>query len=117
MSTGKRLAKRSILGTKVMVPGRDDRYHPGLIQAVKTSEDRPLPRYAVRLEDSLRTFEFLEQDLVGPGFKGVNEVQLREGQKVYVTHHQREMPGKVVRHDFDSQEVLITVDNTEVSTS
>lgn len=36
MSTGKRLAKRSILGTKVMVPGTDDLFHSGVIQAVKT---------------------------------------------------------------------------------
>ena len=39
MSTGKRLAKRSILGTKVMVPGQDGKFHPGHIQAVKQSDD------------------------------------------------------------------------------
>ena len=39
MSTGKRLAKRSILGTKVMVPGPDGKHYPGHIQAVKQSED------------------------------------------------------------------------------
>ena len=39
MSTGKRLAKRSILGSKVMVPGQDGKHYPGHIQAVKQSED------------------------------------------------------------------------------
>ena len=32
MSTGKRLATRSILGTRVVVPGEDGRFYPGLIQ-------------------------------------------------------------------------------------
>ena len=32
MSTGKRLAKRSILGTRVAVPGEDGRLYPGIIQ-------------------------------------------------------------------------------------
>jgi hypothetical protein len=34
MSTGKRLAKRSILGTRVVVPGEDGMFYPGLIQVV-----------------------------------------------------------------------------------
>jgi hypothetical protein len=32
MSTGKRLAKRSILGTRVVAPGEDGRLYPGMIQ-------------------------------------------------------------------------------------
>jgi len=32
MSTGKRLAKRSILGTRVVAPGEDGRFYPGMIQ-------------------------------------------------------------------------------------
>ena len=35
MSSGKRLAKRSILGTRVMAPGAEGLYEPGMIQ-VKT---------------------------------------------------------------------------------
>jgi hypothetical protein len=113
MSTGKRLAKRSILGTKVVVPGQDGRYYPGHILAVKTFEDASAEnRYSVRFEDSKRVFEFSEKDILGPGFRTtVADVQLTQGQVVYVTHNNREMQGKVVRHDFDSQDVLLTVGN------
>jgi hypothetical protein len=98
-----------------MVPGQDDLLHSGLIQAVKTYEDGGAAnRYSVRFEDSQRVFEFSERDIVGQGFRSVSDVQLRPGQRVYVTHNQREMRGRVVRHDFDSQDVLLTVDN-EVS--
>ena len=111
MSTGKRLAKRSILGTKVMVPGRDDLYHAGVIQAVKTPANEDI-RYSVRFEDAPhRVFEFSGSDLVGPGFRSVSDVKLAAGQRVYLTHHQREMQGKVVRHDYESQDVLITIGN------
>jgi hypothetical protein len=110
MSTGKRLAKRSILGTKVMVPGQDGKFYPGHIQAVKSSFDETTScRYSVRFEENRRVFEFTEKDIIGPGFSGVGSVQLLQGQVVYVTHNQREMSGKVVRHDFFAQDVLITV--------
>ncbi len=112
MSTGKRLAKRSILGTKVMVPGKDGRYYSGHIMAVKSPYDESAsapPRYSVRFEETRRTFEFAEKDVVGPGFSSVSSVQLLAGQVVYVTHNQREMQGRVVRHDFFAQDVLITV--------
>lgn len=112
MSTGKRLAKRSILGTKVMVPGQDGRYHPGLIMAIKTSEGFGIdPRYSVKLEESKRVFEFCEKDIVGPGFGSVSGNQLLAGQLVYITHNNREMCGKVIRHDIDSQDVLVNVGN------
>ncbi len=116
MSTGRRLAKRSILGTRVAVPGQDDLLHAGQVAAVKTCGDTGGSgggcRYSVRLDEPpRRVFEFAERDLVGPGFRGVSDVQLAPGQKVYVTHNQREMAGRVVRHDFHSQDVLLTVNN------
>ena len=36
MSTGKRLAKRSILGTRVSAPGEDGKFYPGIIADMKT---------------------------------------------------------------------------------
>eukprot|EP00095_Tigriopus_kingsejongensis_P006543 maker-scaffold515_size150689-snap-gene-0.29 protein:Tk06543 transcript:maker-scaffold515_size150689-snap-gene-0.29-mRNA-1 annotation:"zinc finger protein 704-like" len=110
MSTGKRLAKRSILGTKVMVPGQDGLFHPGWIQAIKTPEGTLSDaRYAVKFEESKRVFEFCESDILGPGFESVTSKHLQSGQGVFVTHNHREMCGKVVRHDFDSQDVLVKV--------
>lgn len=40
MSTGKRLAKRSILGTRVSAPGEDGKFYPGIIAAMKTCGDQ-----------------------------------------------------------------------------
>ncbi|XP_059087378.1 zinc finger protein 704-like [Tigriopus californicus] len=110
MSTGKRVAKRSILGTKVMVPGQDGLYHPGWIQAVKTPEGSLSDaRYAVKFEETKRVFEFCENDILGPGFESVTSKHLLPGQVVFVTHNNREMCGKVVRHDVESQDVLVKV--------
>ena len=123
MSTGKRLAKRSILGTRVASLGADGFYHPGMIQAMKTQEAEigigggvPMPnRYSVRFDDVRPSamgrvvVESLEDDIVGPGFKSINSVQLNVGQTVFVTHCQREMKGIVVRHDFETQDVILQI--------
>ena len=115
MSTGKRLAKRSILGTRVCILGLDGIWAPGMIQAVKTQEDGGIGggvmpnRYSVRFDDGRKTKEFLNNDIVGPGFKSVAEVRLEPGQPVFVTHNQREMKGTVVRHDFETQDVILQI--------
>ena len=116
MSTGKRLAKRSILGTRVAAPAGEGLYLTGIIQAVKTCEDPSLAnRFSVRFDDNpANVSEFLEGDLIGPGFKTVTCARLHAGQLVYVTHNQREMAGRVVRHDFDSQDVIITLSDVSL---
>ncbi len=111
MSTGKRLAKRSILGTKVMVPGVDGLYRAGFIQAVKTSDATGAASYSVRLEESGRAFEFAPRDVVGHGFRAPSEVHLPRGQRCFVTHNNREVEARVARHDLESQDVLLTIDN------
>jgi len=117
MSTGKRLAKRSILGTRVAAPISDGLYMTGIIQAVKTCEDPSLVnRFSVLFDDLNSKAEFLDTDLVGPGFKPVTSIKLEAGQLVYVTHMQREMAGRVVRHDFDSQDVIITLNDGDCET-
>ena len=116
MSTGKRLAKRSILGTRVAAPIGDGHYMTGVIQAVKTCEDPSLAnRFSVRLDDS-RVSEYLDHDLVGPGFKPVTCIQMVPGQTVYCTHLQREMSGRVVRHNFDTQDVIIALNDVRLIT-
>jgi len=91
-----------------------------MIQAVKTQEDGGIGggvmpnRYSVRFDEpGRRTTEFLSKDIVGPGFKHVSQVQLEAGQPVFVTHNQREMKGKVVRHDFESQDVILQINENE----
>lgn len=109
MSTGKRLAKRSILGTRVVAPGLDGRLYPAIIQAVKTYEDRVSEnRYSVRFDNSRKVVEFHEHQIIGSGFSGlVNLPQLRAGQKVYITHQGREMEGHVMEHKTGQDSLLV----------
>ena len=81
-----------------------------LLQAMKTYEDPSLSnRYSVRFDESRRVVEFLEADIIGPGFQSVGSVQLQPGQVVFVTHNQREMQARVIRHDYETQDVLLRI--------
>jgi len=111
MSTGKRLAKRSILGTRIVAPGHDGRFYPAVIQAVKTYEDRLSEnRYTVRFDNSRKVSEFLETDLIGPGFSCVNSLScLLAGQRVYLTHLGREMEATIMSHDRENDQVVVNL--------
>ena len=108
MSTGKRLAKRSILGTRVVAPGDEGLYQPGVIQAVKTAENSDVPsRYSVRFDLTRKVREYSESDIIGPGFAGLTGIKLRPGQIVYVTYCNREMQGSVVCHRPNIDQVIV----------
>lgn len=125
MSTGKRLAKRSILGTRIVAPGQDGRFYPAVIQAVKNlhgsaaaadraaahGERSRLPaRYTVRFDNSRKLSEFFETDLIGPGFGGVSGLQqLMAGQRVYLTHLGREMEGTIMSHDTAADQLVVNI--------
>ena len=112
MSTGKRLAKRSILGTRIVAPGHDGRFYPAVIQAVKTGEPHRLAenRYTVRFDNSRKISEFQEGDLIGPGFAGLsNLTQLMAGQRVYITHLGREMEGTIMTHDTHLDQITVNL--------
>ena len=113
MSTGKRLAKRSILGTRIVAPGQDGRFYPAVIQNVTQDRysERAPPRYTVRFDNSRKLSEFLETDLIGPGFSCVNNLvgQLMAGQRVYLTHLGREMEGTIISHDTGLDQVLVNI--------
>ncbi|KAF4519669.1 hypothetical protein B566_EDAN016772 [Ephemera danica] len=103
MSTGKRLAKRSIVGTRVCVPIGDGKYHAGIIHAVKSSPGGVFEslgnKYSVRLDSPPRTVaEYSEADMVGPGFQSIIGLKLQEGQKVFLTHNGREVSASVISH-------------------
>lgn len=123
MSTGKRLAKRSIIGTRVCAPGDDGKYYSGIIQAVKTPAPfadnsncinlTPNTRYTVKFDYKeaapLRGYrEYRECELIGPGFRSISGVRLLAGQKVYLTYNGREVSGEVVEHSTISDELNIT---------
>lgn len=112
MSTGKRLAKRSILGTRIVAPGQDGRFYPAVIQNVTQDRysERAPTRYTVRFDNSRKLSEFLETDLIGPGFSCVNTLtQLMAGQRVYLTHLGREMEGTIISHDTSIDQVLVNI--------
>ncbi|XP_046391901.1 zinc finger protein 704 [Ischnura elegans] len=109
MSTGKRLAKRSIIGTRVCALGEDQLYHPGVINAVRTTaapagSGPGENRYSVRFDCSspqrrgsgVVAREYRDSEIVGPGFRSVTNVRLRPGQKVFLTHNGREVAGRVL---------------------
>lgn len=107
MSTGKRLAKRSILGTRVCARTLDGLHMPGVIQATKTDPDDE-NLYTVTFADKT-TAEYRGDDLIGPGFQTVAGLTLKANQKVYVTYNGREVSGVVMDHDVARDEVLITI--------
>ncbi|CAH1280498.1 unnamed protein product [Diabrotica balteata] len=124
MSTGKRLAKRSIIGTRVCAPGEDGKYYSGVIQAVKTpanfSENSncinltPNTRYTVRFDPrqgnlGRTSCEFHESQLIGPGFQSVLGLELVQGQKCFVTYNGRENSGEVCKHHTETDEVIIRI--------
>ncbi|XP_054720180.1 LOW QUALITY PROTEIN: zinc finger protein 395-like [Uloborus diversus] len=107
MSTGKRLAKRSILGTRVCAPNDQGLFVPGVIQASRTDDHRNL--YNVCLDDGKTIREYGPADLVGPGFRTVSDVILQRGQRVFVTHNGREVRGVVSDHRPDTDEVELSL--------
>lgn len=122
MSTGKRLAKRSIIGTRVVAPVEEGLYHSAVIHAVKSTKDDGgvgEAKYSVRFDDTRTICVFRESELIGPGFQSVNSIVLNPGQRVYLTFNGREVTGEVKRHDtaMDEVDVIICPPGHEVSTA
>lgn len=137
MSTGKRLAKRSIIGMRVCALSPDDGlYYPGRITSVKTPDSpkdnqncinlTPNTRYSVRFDPNpalipLRRgiYEFSCSELIGDGFGNITDVKLKPNQKIYITHNGRETGGVVLEHDVTLDEVTIQIQTSpnEVSAS
>ena len=124
----KRLAKRSILGTRVAVRGDDGKFYAGMIQATKTCEEAessssssraesnrgggPVQtenRYSVRLDATRKVKECAESEIIGPGFGSVAGNKLCAGQIVYVTHMNREVQGAVLHHGKESVVIQLLV--------
>ncbi|XP_014478807.1 PREDICTED: zinc finger protein 395-like [Dinoponera quadriceps] len=120
MSTGKRLAKRSIIGTRVCAPGDDGKYYCGVIHAVKTPQPADSGQsvtaktlYSVRF-DSVPgghppSAEYSDRDLIGPGFGTVTSTRLVPGQKVYLTYNGREIHAEVTQHRQQLDEVDVVI--------
>ena len=139
MSTGKRLAKRSIIGTRVCAPSSDGKYYSGVIHAVKTpagtgtlssKSDNGLSinsktRYSVRFDPvpagtgkaPSSNNEYSDRDLIGPGFNSVTGAKLVTGQKVFLTYNGREIQAEVTQHreHLDEVDVAFAPSGQEVN--
>ncbi|GLG99955.1 Uncharacterized protein GBIM_06329 [Gryllus bimaculatus] len=113
MSTGKRLAKRSIIGTRVCAPAEDGKFYSGVIQSVKSPAEGgdADTRYSVRFDAPIPAREFTDQQLIGPGFQTVVSGirRLVAGQRVYLTYNGREVSGEVSAHDPEADDVRVCI--------
>ncbi|KAK7583818.1 hypothetical protein V9T40_004781 [Parthenolecanium corni] len=138
MSTGKRLAKRSIIGTRVCAPGEDGLFYSGVIQSVKTTaaeqpnsngsgcgtgtgncdfaEPNVDTQYSVRFDLAFASKkcpavkrDFYGSQIIGPGFQPLSNFHLLPGQKVYLTYNGREISGHIVRHNALADEVTVSI--------
>lgn len=114
MSCGKRLAKRSILGTRVCAPV-EGQYYSGLIQGTKTSSvDIRETLYCVLFDNAFNgrkiCFDYKAIQLIGPGFQSISIANLNKGQKIYITYNGREVSAIVDSHNVSTDEVFLTVD-------
>ncbi|XP_076457116.1 zinc finger protein 704-like isoform X2 [Babylonia areolata] len=110
MSGTKRLAKRSILGTRVSALWQQDgRYYPGVIRAQAT-EETPSSKalYTVHFDDGFEA-NVTGKDIIGQGFQTGPSGRLKHGQKVFVTMNGREVCGVVAHHDRRIDEVIISL--------
>lgn len=123
MSTNKRLAKRSIVGTRICAPGPDKLYYSGIIQKVKTPSIGIIDtnhcitlthdtKYTVRFDIGQAMVglrEYLGSELIGPGFQNVINVNLAAGQRVFITYNGRESVAEVISHDFAKDEISVRI--------
>ncbi|KAI8764661.1 zinc finger protein 395, partial [Biomphalaria glabrata] len=110
MFGNKRLAKRSIVGTRVSALWpQDGRFYPGIIQS-QLSEDTITSSgvYVVKFNDG-HCLNVKSKLIIGHGFQPITSVTLKWGQKVFITLNGREVSGVVLRHSRETDEVVINV--------
>ncbi len=71
----RRLAKRSIIGTRVSAPWQDGRYYPGTIQATETAINGD--EYFTLLFDDGYTKTLTDREIIGPGFQPITTAKLK----------------------------------------
>ncbi|KAL5013204.1 hypothetical protein ScPMuIL_007474 [Solemya velum] len=107
MLSNRRLAKRSIIGTKVSAQRQDGYFHPGVIDC-QLGEVINGVTYLIRFDDGQEK-SVHSKWIVGPGFQQVTDHFLERGQCVYTTLNGREVCGGVVKHDPGSGDVCIGI--------
>ena len=103
----RRLAKRSIIGTRVCAPLQDGRLHPGVIQSTQTGPNGN-ELYIVSFDDGYSAI-FNETNIAGPGFQNISNLRLLPKQQVFITNNGRECAGTVIHHNLAKEEIKIQV--------
>ena len=105
----RRLAKRSIVGSKISARRQNGRYVPGVIQS-QYAEEGPFSDavYSIKFEDGSEGL-IPGKNIIGPGFQSTLTAVLKSGQNVFLTLNGREINGSVVQHNRDSDEIVVTV--------
>ncbi|XP_033121632.1 zinc finger protein 704-like [Anneissia japonica] len=107
MYGSRRMAKRSIVGTRVAAPWQDGIFYPGVIKDIKSRAGSETV-YTIHFEDGYaRTYR--DVDIVGPCFQPVSKVHLKFNQTVFTTYNGREIAGVVQKHRKQTNEVLIVL--------
>ena len=102
MFGARRLAKRSIIGTRVSALSAKGGhfYEQGVIQSTLAWPNGE-EVYTVSFVDGT-TCTLRDADIVGVGFRTVASTQLAHGQRVYITHAGREVSGSIHRASSSS---------------
>lgn len=109
MFSNRKLAKRSIIGTKISALWQDGRFYPGSIRNYSAEESFIFgQKYTIQFDDGYSK-EVRANDIVGSGFQTISSVDLKHGQKLYLTLNGREVPGVVIDHDRERDIVIVNV--------
>ena len=105
----RRLAKRSIVGSKISARRQNGRYCPGVIQS-QYAEEGPFTDaiYSVLFEDGADNL-ISGKHIIGPGFNPATSAVLKTGQNVFLTLNGREVNGSVIQHNRETDDVTINV--------
>ena len=96
MFGSKRPGKRSIVGTKVCAVFDEQFYRPGSIQSVQMPAEQCQEQTYSVVFDEGGCGVYKEHQLIGPGFRSLCADQVKTGQKIYLTHNNREVKGIVL---------------------
>lgn len=105
----RRLAKRSIVGSKISARRQNGRYCPGVIQS-QYADEGPFTDavYNVLFEDGTENL-ISGKHIIGSGFNPNTSAVLKNGQNVFLTLNGREVSGTVIQHNRETDDVLVNV--------
>jgi hypothetical protein len=91
---------------------QDGRFYPGSIRNYSAEESFIFgQKYTIQFDDGYSK-EVRANDIVGSGFQTISSVDLKHGQKLYLTLNGREVPGVVIDHDRERDKTAILPQST-----